>query len=146
MKRINFFHSLWRTACLLFLALICSGQVYQAAHLHHYHVNDSVAFEISTHPFAPVSAQKKNHHHHEDDSSHEEDSEHNLSKRIDWNVSRSKTATHLTFDFGDGLALISDYSLGTVVLDYAYPVSRSLSCQIENYTAYLIIRGPPQLV
>lgn len=146
MNGINSLHSLWRIACFLFLALVCCGQVYQASHLHHFHVNDSVEFSVSAHPFASVSAQEKTHHHHEDNPSHEDDREHTFKKNIDWNVHRSKTVAHITFDFEDGPALISDYSLGSVVLDDTYPRVQTLSCQREDYTAYLIIRGPPQLV
>ena len=145
MNRINFSHSLWRITCVLFLTLLCSGQVYQAAHLHHFHENDLVAFKVSAHPIASVVVNENTHHHHEEDSSHEDDGEHNLKTTIDWNISRSKTATHLTFDFGDVLAPVPEYSLGTVVFDKTYPSPQTLSCLRESYTAYLIIRGPPQL-
>ena len=145
MYRINFTHNLWRIASFLFLALVCSGQVYQAAHVHHYHINDAVAFEVSAHPFDTASPYEETHHHHDDNSSHEDDRDHNFRKKIDWRASRSKNTPHVSFDFGNGLALVSEYSLGTVGFDKIRPVKRKLIRNSECYISYLVIRGPPQI-
>ena len=143
MSRTNFFHRQWHIASFLFLTLVCVGQVYQSAHLHHFHTNDSVAFAVSAHPLAPEPVHAQNHHHHEDDSSHEDENEHNYKKKTDWNVARSKSTTHLTYDLlGES---VPAYTLGPVVFDKAYPVSQTQPCKKERYIAFLIIRGPPQL-
>jgi len=143
MSRINFLHKLWHIACFLFLTLVCVGQVYQSAHLHHFHTNDSVAFTVSAHPLVPEPDYGQNHQHHENDSSHEDKNEHNYKKKTDWNVARSKSTTDINFD------LLTDfvpaYTLGHIFFDKTYPLTQTLSYKKKRYTAFLIIRGPPQL-
>ncbi len=142
MFRTNFFHSLWRIACFLFLALICCGQAYQSVHLHHFHQNDSVAFEVSSHPIA-LEVTHTSTHHHEENSSHEDDNEHKYTTKIGWNVARSKSLTNVTFD-APGLPL-STYSLPPVDFEKVRPFLQVLSCKKDRHISFPIIRGPPQL-
>lgn len=146
MNRIDFSHNLWCVASFLLLTLVCSGQVYQATHLHHSHVNDAVAFEISAHPLAASSAHEETHHHHDDNTSHEDDRDHNFRKKIDWRATRSENTPHISFNFGNALALASEYSLATVIFDKIHPVSRKLIRNSERYISSQAIRGPPQIV
>jgi len=143
MIRTNIFSSVWRIACILFLALVCCVQVYQPAHLHHFHIKDSVAFEVSYHPLTPDVAHTSAHHH-EENSSHEEDKEHKYNKNTDWNVARSKSLTNVTFD-APGLSLPA-YSLPPVAFEKFRPFLQALSSKKERYVSFRIIRGPPQLV
>ncbi len=143
MSRANFFHKLWQLASFLFLTLVCVGQGYQSAHLHHVHTNDSVTFAVSVHPLVPESDHDQNHQHHEDDSSHENKNEHNYKKKIDWNVARSKSTTDINFDLLT--EVVPAYTLRHIVFDKTYPITQTLSYKKKRYTAFLIIRGPPQL-
>jgi len=143
MSRTNFFHRLWQLASFLFLTLVCVGQVYQSAHLHHFHTNDSVAFAVSAHPLVPEPDHDHNHQHHEDDSSHEDKNEHNYKKKTDWNVARSKSTTDINFDLLT--EFVPAYTLGHIVFDKTYPITQTLSYKKKRYTAFLIIRGPPRL-
>lgn len=143
MIRTALFHSIWRIACFLFLAMVCCGQVYQSVHFHHVHINDSVAFEVSSHPLTPSVSHASTHHHHEENSSHEDENEHKLKNKTDWNVARSKSATNLSFD---APALPTPvYSLPPLDFASIRPSLQALHCNKEPNATFLTIRGPPQL-
>lgn len=145
MSSINISHKLWCIASFLFLALICSGQVYQATHLHHYHVDDVVAFEVSAHSFAATSAHDETHHHHDDSPAHEDDREHNFKKKIDWRITRSKTVPHEAYDFEDFVPSEFDFFPQVVSSNKTLFSFVSLLSKRNIYSAFLIIRGPPLL-
>ncbi len=144
MIRTNYFHCLWRLACFLFLALVCSGQVYQSTHLHHFHDNDSVVFELSTHPLDLAVAHSSAHQHHEEESSPQGENEHDFKKKADWNVARSKSVVKLPFDAQT--LCCPAYSTPSVDFVKSTPWLQPLACKTEQYASFLIIRGPPQLV
>ncbi|MFO7984183.1 MAG: hypothetical protein R6V08_12110 [Desulfuromonadales bacterium] len=141
MTRPTLFHSFWRFACLSFLTLVCCGHVYLSVHLHHFHVNNSVAFKVSFHHLAPEVAHTSAHHHHEEHSSHEDENEHKYEKKNDWRVSRSKSSTNLTFDPPD--APLPACSLPFADFDKFKPFFQALSLKKERYLSSSIIRGPP---
>lgn len=142
MTGINIIHSLGRIACLSFLAFVCCGHVYLSAHLHHLHVNDSVAFEVSFHHLSPEVAHTSTHHH-EDQPSHRDEDEHKYKKKNDWRVSRSKSTANVTLD-PPGLPLRS-YSLLAEDLHKSRPFLRALFFEKERYNSITVIRGPPRL-
>ena len=142
MTRINFSHSLWHIACCLFLALVCCGQVYQSAHLHHFHANDSIVFEVSSHPLDVAAAHSSAHQHQEEKSSQQNDNEHNLKKNADWNVTRSKSVIKLPFDAQAFITLA--YTPPYVAFSEAPLWYQPPSCKIGQHVSFLTIRGPPQ--
>lgn len=143
MIRTALFHSFWRIACFLFLAMVCCGQVYQSVHLHHVHINDSVAFEVSSHPLPPSVSHASTHHHHEENTSHEDENEHKLKNKTDWNVARSKSATNLSFDAPAPPTPV--YSLPPLDFANIRPSLQALHCKKEPNASFLPIRGPPPL-
>ena len=143
MRIANPFHNLLRIFCYLLLALICCGQVYHSVHLHHFHPNDSVAFEINVHPSDLEVAHTSTHHHHGENSSHEGDTEHKYTKKTDWNVRRSNPLTKINFDV-PCLPLFA-YTLPPVDFDRLKAFSLALPCKQEPHASSLTIRGPPQL-
>jgi hypothetical protein len=140
----NFFHNLWRFACFIFLVLVCCGQVYQSDHLHHSHNNDSVVFEVSTHPLDIAVEHSSAHQHQEEKSSQQDGNEHNYKTKVDWNVARSKSVIKGPFE---AQALFTPaYTPPFVDFGEAPSWHQAPSCKTEQYVSFLIIRGPPQLV
>lgn len=143
MTRNNFFHSLWRIASFLFLALVCCGQIYQSAHLHHFHQNNSVAFQVSAPPLNLAVDHSSAHQHPEEQSSPQDEHEHKYKKKADWNVARSTSITRTSFD---AQALCSPaYSVPPIDFVKSTPWLQLPSCKKAQYVPFLIIRGPPQL-
>lgn len=144
MIRINFIHSLWRIVGFLFLALVCCGQGYQSAHLHHSHNNDSVAFEVSSLPLDLAAEQFTEHQHHEEKSTDEDEHEHKYTKKSDWNVARSISIAKVTFD---SQALFSSaYTFPRVDFNESTLCPQPPFCKKEPYISFFTIRGPPHLV
>lgn len=144
--RMNTFfsNSLWRISCVLFLVLVGSTHAYQSTHLHHYHQDDSVAFEVSSHSLALATEHSSTKHHHHEDSSHEDDNEHQYKKKVDWNVARSKTLTHLTLD--TPLLPLDFYKLPSINFEKYSTFLQVAAPEKETYPFFGIIRGPPQFV
>ena len=137
--KIHFTHKLLRITFIIFLALVCGGQVYQSVHLHHFHTSDSVAFEINSHPLAidhpPV------HQHHEDNSSHEEDSEHKHKKTAWRNAPCSKSFINAAFDSIGQPVYAND--LPGIGLEKTRPFPPTSHHPRECYIKFGVIRGPP---
>lgn len=143
MMRINFFHSLWRITCFIFLVLVCCVQGYQSAHLHHSHNSDSVAFEVSSPSLDFAVEQSTAHQHHEGKSADEDEHEHKYKKKADWNVARSISIAKVTFDTQGLFSFACTFSL--VDFDESTPWIQIPSCKKEPYASFFIIRGPPLL-
>jgi hypothetical protein len=141
--RINFLHKMWRIACFIFLALVCSSQVYQSTHLHHFHADDSIAFEVSAHLVAIDTDHTSTHHHHDDSSSHEDDVEHNNKKTAWWKAPRLKS--FVSIDFEDTSYPVVVSNLHSIVFEKTRPSLPSLPKPDEGYISYGAIRGPPLL-
>jgi hypothetical protein len=132
---------LHRISSFLFLALICFNQVYQFSHLHHFHKDDSLAFEVSYHPLDIEVEHSSAHHHNEEKSSHPNDSQHKYEKQVDWNITRSQSANNFAFDVQD-LFFHTAY-LPPVGFEESTSFYQEPSYQKEHYTSSSIIRGPP---
>ncbi len=142
MTKAYLVHSFGRIASFLFLALVCCGQVYQSAHLHHIHGNDPISFEISSTPQDPAEGDASAHHHHAEQSSNEH--EHDYENKVDWNVARSKSITKVSFE---AQALLSHvYTVPPVDFVKSTPCPQISSYKKDQYVPFLIIRGPPHLV
>ena len=142
--RINFLHKLWRIACFIFLAIVCSGQVYQSTHLHHFHTDDSIAFEVSAHLLAIDADHTSTHHHHDDSSSHEDDGEHNNTKTAWRKAPRVKSFVNIDFD--DTSHPVAVGNLPTIDFERTRPSLPTLLKPNEVYISYGSIRGPPLFV
>lgn len=143
MKTIELIYKLPRIAFIFFLALVCSGQVYQSVYLHHFHSSDSVAFEVSAHPLPTANAHTSTHHHHEDQSSHEEDSEHKTKKKAWWKAPRSKSFVNVAFD--SIIQPVYAYDLPVIDIEGKRPLSLTTPKPKECYISFGTIRGPPPL-
>lgn len=138
---INFLHKLWRIACFIFLALVCSGQVYQSTHLHHSHADDSIAFEVSAHLLSVDTDHTSTHHHHDDSSSHEDDVEHNKKKTAWWKAPRIKSFVSVDYDDTSHPVVVG--SLPCIDFERTRPYLPTLPKPNEGYIPYGAIRGPP---
>lgn len=141
--RINFLHKMWRIACFIFLALVCSSQVYQSTHLHHFHADDSIAFEVSAHLVAIDTDHTPTHHHHDDSSSHEDDDEHNNKKTAWWKAPRIKSFVNVDFDHTSHPVFVDN--LPSIIFEKTRPSLPTFPKPNEGYISYGVIRGPPLL-
>ena len=139
--RINFLHKLWRIACFIFLAFVCSGQIYQSTHLHHFHADDSIAFEVSAHLLAIDTDHSSTHHHHKDSSSHEDDGEHN-NKKTAWRKA-PRVKTFVNVDFNDTSHPVAVGNLPNIDFERTRTSLPTLPKPHEGYIFYGVIRGPP---
>lgn len=139
--RFNFLHKLWRIACFIFLALVCTGQVYQSVHFHHFHDDDSIAFEVSAHLLAIETDHTSSHHHHEEDSSHEDDGEHKHKKTAWRKAPRSKSFVNVVLDGIVQPVYAGD--LPQIAFEITQPSLPTHSKPKEVYIPYGVIRGPP---
>jgi len=141
MTGTDLFHNLWRMACLSFLVFVCCGHVYLSAHLHHFHANGSVAFEVSFNSSAVEVAHTA--HQHDEHSPHEDEDEHKYKKKNDWRVSRSKSTPISTFEAPE--ILLSAYHPPRADTDKIKPSLQALCFTKERFFSFPIIRGPPRL-
>ena len=141
--KISFLHKLWRIACFFFLTAVCSGQVYQSTHLHHFHSDDSIAFKVSAHPLVVDTDHASTHHHHEDNSTHEEDGEHKHKKTAWRKAPRHKSFVNVAVDcFIQPLYAID---LPHIELEEVSSFLPTLHKPSDGYSPFRVIRGPPLL-
>lgn len=141
--KIDIIHKLLRIIFIIFLALVCGGQVYQSVHLHHFHTSDSVAFEVSAHPLSVANTHTSRHHHHEEESSHKDDGEHKHKKTAWRKAPRSKSFAHVTFDSISQPVYAKD--LSDIDFEETRPFSPTSPQPKECYISFGAIRGPPLL-
>lgn len=131
-----------KVIAFLFLALlfVCS-QVYQFSHLHHFHNDGSLAFEVSYHPLDVAVEHSSAHHHNKEKSSHKNDSQHENENIEDWNLRRAQSTKNLTFDVQS--FFFSNYSLPPVGIKKTNSFFQNPSLTKEHYISCSAIRGPP---
>ncbi len=125
----------------LFLTLICFTQAFQFSHLHHFHENDALAFEVSYHPLDFVLEHSSAHEHGEKGPSHPSDTQHNYENQIDWNVTRSQSSHNGTFY--EQNPLFSIEYLPPAGFEKAISFHQEPASTKEQYASLSIIRGPP---
>ncbi len=143
--KINILNKL-RTCFLL--ALVCSNPVYSSYHSIHSHIEDSkhiVAHlsEVDV-EHLPHSPSHHPHHHHHGDKTDSDDHQHFYDNDIDWHLLRVQNLRSQTFEeqsFNTSLSTIS-----IVLNQISSTVDETFSFIDENYSHFLIIRGPPFLV
>ena len=128
-------------SAFLFLALMCSNQVFQFSHLHHFHEDDTLAFEVSYHPLGLTVEHSSAHQHGEERSSHPDDDRHNYENQADYNITRSQSAQ--TVVYNELSFLFSIVSLPPEGFKRAISFHQESSSTQEEYSSFSIIRGPP---
>ena len=140
--KADFLHKLWRMVFCIFMAIVCSGQVYQSVHLHHFHSDSTISFKVSAHPPYADIGHTSSHHHHEENTSHEDENEHNYKKLAVWrNVFRAKASVDVSFDFAGLPALTDLLPITAFEAPKFYPTT--LPYPEECNLFYKGIRGPP---
>ena len=130
-----------KISTFLFLALLFCNQVYQFSHLHHFHKDDSLAFEVSYHPFDIEIEHSSTHHHNEERSSHKNDSQHEYENKEVWKIRRSQSTNNLLFDVQ--AHFFSNSILPPVGFEESVSFYKEPPFTKEYYSSLAIIRGPP---
>lgn len=138
-KNIN---KVQKVSTFLFLALLFCSQIYQFSHLHHFHNDGSLAFEVSYHPLAIGVEHSSAHHHNEEKSSHKNDSQHKYENKEDWNLRRIQSANNLTFEV-QPLSISSSYSPPPAGIEKVNSFFQNPSLPKDYYLSCSAIRGPP---
>ncbi len=129
-------------SAFLFLALMCCNQIFQFSHLHHFHEDDGVAFEVSYHPLGLVVEHSSAHQHGEESSPHPDDDRHNYENQADCNITRSQS-TH-TIVYNELSLFFSIVYLPPESFEKAISFHQEPSTTQEEYSSFSVIRGPPQ--
>ena len=82
---------------LFFLALVYFTQVNPFYHVHHFHEDGLLEFEISSHP-VEFDVEHSTDHHHHGDRPHTNDHQHTYDNNVDWNIVRQQTPKTDTAD------------------------------------------------
>ena len=133
--------NLQKISIYLFLALLFCSQVYQFSHLHHFHKDGSVAFEVSYHPFDIAIEHSSTHDHNEERSSHKHDSQHEYENKEVWRTRRPQSANNLSLDVPALFFSVS--SLPPVGLWKTNSFYQNPSLTKEHFISCSAIRGPP---
>ncbi len=125
----------------LFLILVYFSQVNPFYHVHHFHDDGLMEFEISSHPVDVNVEHPSDHTHDEQDKPHSNDHQHTYDNQIDWHIVRTQLQKTNSDDnryiFCANLIILTD-NTGTSYYDILKPPL------IDSYkTSSLIIRGPP---
>jgi len=135
-------NKLWHFFFCIFLAIVCSAQVYQSVHLHHFHSDSSISFKVSVHPPSADIDHTSSHRHHEEHSSHEDENEYKYKKLIVWrNAVRAKASVDALYDY-PGLPVLTD-SLPIAAFEVTKFPPATLLHPKEYNLLFGIIRGPP---
>lgn len=128
-------------SAFFFLALMCCNQVFHFSHLHHFHEDDTLAFEVSYHPLGLVVEHPSAHQHGEERSSHPDNNQHNYENQVDCNITRSQSTQNGTSD--EQILLPSIVYLPPGGFEKAISFHQEPTSTKEQYASLSIIRGPP---
>jgi hypothetical protein len=133
--------TLQHISIFLFLALMCCNQLFQFSHLHHFHEDDTLAFDVSYHPLDLVVEHSSAHQHGEERSSHPDDNRHNYENQADCNITRSQSAH--TVACSEPSIFFSIVYLPPEGFEESISYHQEPSSTQEEYSSFSIIRGPP---
>lgn len=127
----------------LSLAILYFSQVTPFYHIHHFHQNDLLEFEISTHP-VEVDLAHFSEHHHDQDRPHANDHQHTFDNQIDWHIVRTQLQKILSFH---DQYIFPSLSNSIAVDENTSSIGYKKPPDLQTFQKFaLIIRGPPFLV
>lgn len=128
-------------SAFFFLVLMSCNQLFQFSHLHHFHEDDTLAFEVRYHPLGLVVEHSSTHQHGEERSSHPDDKQHNYENQVNCNVTRTQS-TH-TAVCKEQIPFFFFVYLPPAGLEKSLSFHQEPSYTQEEYSSFSIIRGPP---
>jgi hypothetical protein len=126
---------------IFFLAVICCAQIYNFTHLHHFHENNSLAFEVSYHPSNLAIVHSSAHYHNESQSSHSDDHQSQYANKTYSNTTRSQSTNNLTTD--EQVLFSPIVYLPPVGFEKYISLYQQSPFIKEHYASFVTIRGPP---
>lgn len=125
---------------ILFLAILYFSQVYPFYHLHHFHDEGFLEFELSSPPIK-VDIEHSSDHHHNSDTPQTDGHNHTFDKHIDWHITRTQNPRTKTS--ADQYLFVS-LSLSFSINQKFSSVDNEEFIYIYNYhISPSFIRGPP---
>ena len=124
----------------LITVLVYFSQVNPFNHIHHFHEDGLLEFEISSHP-VEIDIEHESDHHHDSDSSHKNDHQHTYDNQIDWHIVRTQSQKSLSFE---NQCILSSISINNTDDNSTTNCNFLKPPLIDSYEiSTLIIRGPP---